>query len=445
MFLVLLAAAAAVGSSPGASVPVTPPDWFEEPTPAEISKYYPPLALKEGLSGKAVLKCTVNISGALQDCSVISESPDGVGFGDAALGVTQFMQFKPMLRGGRPIASPVILPVIFQLPATKPHVIQNPDWAKKPSADDINDVWPEKAMRLGVQGEAEIGCRVNAHGVLELCNIVSEKPPDMGFGAAALALAPRFQMRPMSIDGVPVSGAEVHIPIRFLTPSGGGRDMQSVEMVMNAAWVDAPSFDDLAQAYPTDAEGKAGRVVFRCEVKKTGRIRDCVDTVRDQTTPEFEHAAKSLVARFQLRVDPEMFKNGEEVQVELPMRLSDPTSPEFKARHIGQPIWVEGPDPTQAIRLFPPKAADRGLKTGLGTAQCVVAPDGGLADCKPGPATPEGLGFSEAAVKMALLLKMSLWTQEGGPVDGAPIIVPIRFNLSPAPPPETPAAPRGTP
>ena len=63
---------------------------------------------------------------------------------------------------------------------------------------------------------AEMSCTVMASGKLDACRIVSESPPGMGFGAAALKLRSVFRMSVTTEGGRPVGGAIVNIPIRFM-------------------------------------------------------------------------------------------------------------------------------------------------------------------------------------------------------------------------------------
>jgi TonB family protein len=99
-----------------------------------------------------------------------------------------------------------------------PSVIVQPDWAAKPVGADIARVYPPAAVKGNVEGEATIGCDVAASGKLINCQVLKEGPAGAGFGAAALALADSFQMKPMSKDGHAVAGGKVRIPIRFRLP-----------------------------------------------------------------------------------------------------------------------------------------------------------------------------------------------------------------------------------
>ena len=105
-----------------------------------------------------------------------------------------------------------------QTPQDGPARITNPDWARRPSGDDVARYYPERAARLGLGGRATIVCKVRVDGSLTDCSVASEEPAGAGFGEATLKLAPMFRMTPQTRDGIPVDGASVRIPVVYSLP-----------------------------------------------------------------------------------------------------------------------------------------------------------------------------------------------------------------------------------
>ncbi|MHB8530118.1 MAG: TonB family protein [Caulobacteraceae bacterium] len=431
MFLAIVAAAALSTSAAG----YTQPAFVRKPSFGDVEAMRPPQALEKSLSGSATMDCLVSVKGALDKCQVVTESPPDVGFGAAALALAPEFVLKPATAANKPVRSEVQFTITFpahERPRSPPSV-GSPDWLRKPTPAQLEAVWPTQAQRAGVSGVAVLECEANIHGLLEKCRVVAQSPPGMDFGAAALLLTPQFQFRPATGPNGPVT-ARVTIPMRFIGAGEkdiGPRDhFGEATMIFRPYWLAAPGFADVARAYPAGGGGRVGHVTLRCHVKGDGGLNECKTAEENPQGAGFGAAARSLIGGFRLSVGDALARNGEPKFVVVPITLIDPKSAEFLARRIGAPSWSIGLDPDQAVRLFPPAAADKGLRTGRGVASCVVAPNGALTGCRPLTGDPPDLGFSEAAVRIASVMKINPWTDEGGPVDGATVRLPIRFNLS---------------
>ncbi|MFI4963729.1 MAG: TonB family protein [Caulobacterales bacterium] len=102
--------------------------------------------------------------------------------------------------------------------------VAHPDWSRRPIGSDLVRFYPREALARRLGGMAVIQCRVDRTGALSACAILREGPQGLGFGNATLQMAPLFQMKPMSVNGRPVAGGIVRIPVKFeLPPTQAGR------------------------------------------------------------------------------------------------------------------------------------------------------------------------------------------------------------------------------
>jgi len=220
--------AATLAAAPTITESSTPPSTGMSTQQADIAvmDYYPAAARIAGIEGWAKVKC---LPPEYSSCSVVSESPAGSGFGQAALALMTHWDSKrrPHTRPTAPtqLKPPAITyrfsfslkpPLILPNPLRPVMVITNPDWARKP--DGALMVWPAAAYRAHVNGSVVLQCIVTEEGRLKPCAVVQENPSGWGFGDAALSFAATFSMRPQMIDGQPASGARMQVPIDFRPP-----------------------------------------------------------------------------------------------------------------------------------------------------------------------------------------------------------------------------------
>ncbi|MGZ3402180.1 MAG: energy transducer TonB [Phenylobacterium sp.] len=329
-----------------------------------------------------------------------------------------------------------------------------------PWGGDFTAIWPRDMTHSGVDGHVILNCLIDAHGLAESCKVASETPEGKKLGRAALELRSTFKLAPATgADGQPTS-AVMAIRILFRAPSQDfdNQDFQRAltrgkggfgtldippthnpiltrneTMLDNPVWAAAATFDDLAAAYPAKGGGVEGYAAAHCRVERdgdrAGALRDCQIIKETPAGRDFGKAALTLAVKF--RAQPATLAaipRREPLWVDIPMRLQPPAA--IAERVISKPRWIVSLDPRSAPKLFPPEAVAQGLTTGRGVARCTVGADGALTACAPEAGDPDGLGFSEAAVRIVSGMKMSLWAADGSPVEGGVVHIPIRLNLN---------------
>jgi|HubBroStandDraft_5_1064220.scaffolds.fasta_scaffold69465_2 TonB family protein len=320
-------------------------------------------------------------------------------------------------------------------------------------------VWPADALREHISGYVVLSCDIDRYGLAEWCKVASEKPANKGFGAAAMELRSTLKLKPPQGPDGPTDQV-MNIAINFKAPdpqidwgsdrgggpTGGGpagsNGMSSatmlsatpltgrpVVMLNNPVWASTVTHGDVARAYPQKAGGVEGYAVAHCEVSRQGALSGCQAIKEDPENHGFGPAALKLASRFRVAPQWTTPPGHGDLWVDVPIRFPPPGADE--SREVASPYWVSGFDEDQALKVFPSEAAAKGLATGYGVAQCAVTADGALTGCEPRAADPDGLGFSEAAARLAATMRMNPWQPNGAPVDGASVEVGVRLNLKP--------------
>jgi TonB family protein len=234
---VLIAAApalawAANAPAPAAPAPASPPAPTAPPAPPNPDlNYYPAAARAAGVEGRATIRCGRDSHLKLQNCSLVSESPAGQGFGAAALAMAAANQPNPKVdTTDSALVDPTDIVISFTLhpPLIDPdvvnmaHVITKPKLIGVPTREQLQAAYPVRALSDQVDGAAVLDCLVTAGGALATCRVLGERPDGYGFGQAGLEVAKDFKLTPRLIDGDPVDGAEVRVPVPFTVADPAG-------------------------------------------------------------------------------------------------------------------------------------------------------------------------------------------------------------------------------
>ena len=415
---------------------ITNPDWLHKPGPEDFSQYWPTGASSTGM---ATIQCDVTAKGKLAGCVVLAEAPQEQGFGAAALKIATHFQMRPKTLDGQPVGGGSFATTIHFTYAG----IRTPQWVRRPTEAEIQEAWPPGAR--GTPGQAVLNCWINSKGGLTNCNVDKETPRGMGFGAAALKLAPVIRLTPKS-------QSNVLIPVDFLPPApkqvGVANFGASRAAMTNAPWLTAPLAADLAGAWPANAPAnlETGHARLRCGFQPDGALGPCTVLSEDPPRLGFGAAALALVRKFHLRGSPSEIGELADAKLVLPFVFTNPKLGGAAPGRITQFSWVTFIDPDIMTSLYPSKASDAGIKTGRGVVDCTVAPGGRLGACTVTGEDPPGLGFGPAALEAVQAFTLNPWTDAGQPVDGAKLLVPIRFvEAEPTEPAQAqpPPAPKG--
>jgi hypothetical protein len=146
-------------------------------------------------------------------------------------------------------------------------------------------------------------CRVTAAGRLADCVIIEETPPGLGFGEAMLKTARLFRMRPRTVDGHPVEGGTVVIPLTWRPHDFGAGLTVAPVRPRDDQWERRPTDAELAGLYPPEARAQkvGARTVVTCRVRGDAALTHCQLTSETPQGQGFGAAALKATKLFVLK------------------------------------------------------------------------------------------------------------------------------------------------
>ncbi len=416
----MIAAAFLVGAAAPKKEAASP--LAQSPSREQEAAALPPEVAAKGLRGIAIATCKVAADGALANCRSVLDYHRPPASGRRWPRSPPLYRMKPPTAGGLEPGSDYLIS-LERLPEDKAT-----DWLRKPTQRELLGVWPKAAWAKGQDGEARIVCLVSTRGALFDCLIESESPAGAHFGDAGLALTQQFLMKPAMLKGEPVVSM-VTIPLNFRANGGGGPassfgSRQVVQPVM--AWPEAPTYAEVAAAYPAKARAAriGGRATVNCSLDKASRLTSCDTALEEPKGQGFGAAAKVLAKRFRaVSID----RNGKPIagaMVAVPF-MFDPAMLSGGEPVVGRPNWVAIPTTDQIVAAL--GKTDR-PGTSRVVLKCIVQEGGGVSACSVESESPSGAGLGQAALTLAPSFRLSTWTEEGLPIVGGTVRIPLRYE-----------------
>jgi protein TonB len=96
---------------------------------------------------------------------------------------------------------------------------------------------------------------------------------------------------------------------------------------------------------------------------------------------------------------------------------------------LTNPAWISRPTADQVAHVYPEGAIRQGL-AGQVMLNCQVTAAGAVAGCTVESETPSARGFGRAALSLTPYFRIRPGTDNGEPIEGASVQIPIRFKIS---------------
>ncbi|NEX93865.1 TonB family protein [Caulobacter sp. 17J65-9] len=288
-------AAVLVAASANAAEPKeVPPAWAKRASGDQLLSFLPAKAAKEGQDGKAVIECDVAVDGNLRNCRVISETPEGYGFGAAALLAAPLFKMKPATVDGKPVVRAARIPINWDLErgvgGKSFDMVTQAVWLEAPTRAEVQAA---RGGKVATAARVVLNCGFKPDGTLTDCDEKEASEQGAGLTPAARKLLGKFRM----------AGADKLKDTRILVPfqfdPGGSPGVEDRRLLSKPAW--AQRANPAALAFPAAARAAGlseGRATAECLVGAQGVLVDCHVVSESAANVGFGDTAVAAAALF---------------------------------------------------------------------------------------------------------------------------------------------------
>lgn len=370
----------------------------------------------------------------------------------------------------------------------RPSVVSDPDWLERPNGDEVSAAYPSIALEFWISGRVTLVCAVDSYGALENCATEGESPTGLGFGSAAISLAPKFRMVPKKVDGRPVVGGSVRIPINFkmreaddipaLPAPQSAAALARARVLVDLLWANTPAvFTEWLDERDVSGAGVEEKTQSEAKQAFADAAATYVDYILTNLPSSYaavlgadeidvaisffrSTAGRKLIESYPFEVDEEHTRAAKNLKELATQQARDEFCldhdcslvPDAKTMRkaadtwqpdIVGPSWAEEPSVEQLWAAFP--LVPKSLKIpGWSTLMCQVGSLGLLEGCEVAIEQPPGLGFGAAALALAPRFRLGAGPMVYG-AHRSSVAVPVEFEVytrearEPAPPAESAA------
>jgi len=250
--------------------------------------------------------------------------------------------------------------------------------------------YPDVAQRMEVEGWAVLRCTPQADRTFADCGVTGEGPGDVGFGQAALRMAPylRVALKGKALDTV--VGRPAEMTLRFQVPAS--------ERAPTGVKAPAAAVVDAARPPGAPSDGVA-TVVCHASFAGGGPLTDCSSGFQAPRDAGFGKAAVDLAASAYVST-----LGAAPRRVQASLYLSDTTGTNGSSiRSPDRSLGVRWPEGVWADLVAPAGSARTSQAANPAVFDCDLDAKGALSAC-----TPQGQLSAEAAAASQALLSQAI-------------------------------------